>query len=209
METDSRQYFDAIAPEWDSLRATFFSESVREAAYCAAGVKAGELAADIGAGTGFITEGLVRRGLRVVAVDQSAQMLSELERKFSRERLLDCRVGTAENLPLKSTTMDYVFANMLLHHVESPPVAIQEMTRVLRPGGRLIITDLEEHGFEFLRVEQHDRWLGFNTVDVATWLKDARLRHVSVKSVGESCCARSCSSSESAKVAIFLGVGER
>ena len=50
--------------------------------------------------------------------------------------------------------MDYVFANMYLHHVDLPQVAIEEMARVLKPGGKVIITDMDEHDFDFLRKER-------------------------------------------------------
>jgi ubiquinone/menaquinone biosynthesis C-methylase UbiE len=55
---------------------------------------------------------------------------------------------------------------MLLHHVENPKVAIKEMVRILKPGGMIVITDLDEHKFEFLKTEQHDRWMGFKREDV-------------------------------------------
>ena len=42
----------------------------------------GKIAADIGAGTGFITEGLIRKGLKVIAVDQSEMILAEMKKKF-------------------------------------------------------------------------------------------------------------------------------
>lgn len=50
------------------MRETFFSEAVREKSISIAGVQPGKLAADIGAGTDFITEGLIQKGLRVIAV---------------------------------------------------------------------------------------------------------------------------------------------
>ena len=53
---DSKNYFDDVAPRWDAMRRGFFSESIREKAFSLAGVQPGELAADIGAGSGFITE---------------------------------------------------------------------------------------------------------------------------------------------------------
>jgi len=48
---------------------------------------------------------------------------------------------------------------MYLHHVEDPPAAIKEMVRILKPGGKIVITDADEHNYEFLRTEQQDRWL--------------------------------------------------
>jgi 2-polyprenyl-3-methyl-5-hydroxy-6-metoxy-1,4-benzoquinol methylase len=58
--------------QWDAMREEYFSASVREKAFAVASVQAGRPAADIGAGTGFLAEGLIQQGLRVIAVDQSA-----------------------------------------------------------------------------------------------------------------------------------------
>ena len=55
---------------------------VREKALSVAGVRAGELAVDVGAGTGFIAMGLVENGLRVIAVDPSESMLARLSEKL-------------------------------------------------------------------------------------------------------------------------------
>ncbi|MEE9198450.1 MAG: class I SAM-dependent methyltransferase, partial [Dehalococcoidia bacterium] len=122
----SKDYFDRVANQWDAMREGFFSEAVREKALSMAGVKRGELAVDIGAGTGFITEGLIAKGARVIVVDQSQAMLVEIEKKFAANDGLDCRLGEAERLPIPDEAVDYAFSNMYLHHVEEPPKAIEE-----------------------------------------------------------------------------------
>lgn len=205
----SKDYFDQVAPQWDSLRQAFFSDRVREKAYAVVGVREGAVAADIGAGTGFMTEGLLRRGLQVIAVDPSQAMLAEIERKFAAAEGIECRLGEADRLPIPDETVDYVFANMVLHHVEKPPQAIKEMVRILKPGGRLVATDLDEHHFEFLQTEQHDRWLGFRREDVRRWFIEAGLTDVAVDCVGEDCCAQSSSGTEHASVSIFVAWGEK
>ncbi|MEW5959823.1 MAG: arsenite methyltransferase, partial [Chloroflexota bacterium] len=201
--------FDHVAPQWDELRTAFFSDAVRDQALVAAGVQAGQVAADIGAGSGFMTAGLLRDGLRVIAVDQSEAMLAEMRRKFGREARVEYRLGQAEALPLETGSVDYAFANMYLHHVESPPQAIQEMVRPLKPGGKLVITDLDEHNFEFLRTEQHDRWLGFKREEVRRWFVAAGLQEVQVDCVGEDCCADSAGGDASARVSIFIATGQK
>jgi len=55
-EPGSREYFDRVASKWNEMRRSFYTEEVREAAYRKAGLVPGKTAADIGCGTGFITE---------------------------------------------------------------------------------------------------------------------------------------------------------
>jgi len=205
-ECDCKNYFETIAPEWDVMRQEFFSTAVRDRALASAGVGRGMTALDVGAGSGFISKGLVARGLKVIAVDQSAQMLAELAKELPG---VDCRVGEAELLPVADGSVDFVFANMYLHHVPDPAVAIGEMVRVLRPGGTLVITDLNEHDFDFLRREQHDRWLGFARPQVAVWYEAAGLQGVTVQSIDENCCASSCSCGDKARISIFLASGKK
>ncbi len=209
MHMSSMQYFNEVATRWDSMRKSFFPDSVRETAYREAKIEAGKIAADIGAGTGFITSGLLAAGVRVIAVDQSTEMLAQLQKKLGTDSGLDCRAGSAEELPIDSGSVDYVFANMFLHHVEDPPAAIREMARILKPGGRVVVTDLDSHTFEFLRTEQHDRWMGFRREDVQRWFADAGLETVHVDCAGDDCCSPSDAGSEEARVSIFIATGSK
>lgn len=205
----NKDYFDRVASQWDQMRQSFYSDAVREKALNSAGVQAGEIAVDIGAGSGFITEGLVAKGLRVIAVDQSEGMLTELRHKFHSVPTVEARKCYGEQLPILDDAVDYVFANMFLHHVESPLLAIREMARVLKSGGKLVITDLDEHSFDFLRQEHHDRWMGFKREDIGQWFIKAGLRSIHLEDAGESCCAQSECGTQSADVSIFLALCQK
>ena len=205
----SKDYFEKVADKWDQMRRGFFTEKVRKVAVAKANVQAGKWAADIGAGTGFITEELIQNGLKVIAVDQSEAMLEEMKKKFGRFDIIDYRVGEFNNLPIQNETVDYIFANMYLHHVDLPQVAIDEMVRALKPGGKVIITDMDEHEFEFLKEEHHDRWMGFKREDVEHWLREAGLENVEVECVEEECCADSVEGCEKASVSLFVAYGEK
>lgn len=205
----SKNYFEKVANQWDKMRKSFFSHKVLEAALAAADVQPGRLAADIGAGTGFITEGLIQNGLKVIAVDQSKAMLEVMKKKFARFDTVEYRIGQSNSLPIQDETVDYIFANMYLHHVNSPQFAIEEMARTLKPGGKVVVTDIDEHEYAFLRKEQHDRWLGFKREDIEQWFKEAGLKNVKVDGLGEDCCADSDECKEKASVSIFVACGEK
>ena len=203
----SRDYFNDIAEDWDAMRTSFFSEEVREVAYTLADVQNGKTAADIGAGTGFITEGLLKAGLQVIAIDQSENMLDNMKLKYKDYASLSCVQGDSDALPLDDQSVDYAFANMFLHHVVDPYIAIKEAYRILQPGGKLVITDLDEHHFTFLQTEQHDIWMGFDRSQVMKWFQEAGFVDVSVSGVGCNCCSDSEGSDEKASVSIFAAYG--
>ena len=207
--TGSRDYFDKVAGQWDVMREGFFTDSVRDKALAAIDATPGRTAADIGAGTGFISEWLIRAGLQVIAVDRSQAMLDVMRKKFGTSNLIDCRLSEGERLPIPDGGVDYSFANMYLHHVESPPEAIAEMVRILRPGGKLVITDLDEHDFHFLKVEHRDRWMGFKRTDIRHWLTESGLKDTTLDCVGENCCTESECGSESARISIFIATGTK
>jgi len=205
----SKKYFEKVASQWDQMRKNFFSDNVRDEAIAAANVKAGQLAADIGAGTGFIAEALVQKGLKVIAVDQSLAMLEEMKKKLSRFDTIDYRIGGSDNLPIPDETIDTIFSNMYLHHVKSPQVAIKEMVRVLKTGGKIVITDMDVHEYEFLKEEHNDWWLGFKREDIRKWFSEAGLQNVQIDCVGEDCCAESDCGNNKASVSIFIAIGTK
>jgi len=90
---------------------------------------------DLAAGTGKFTELLVARADRVVAVDPSEPMLSELRRKLPG---LTALIGTAEAIPLPDAGCDLVTVAQAYHWFDPEP-ASHEIRRVLTPTGRLAL----------------------------------------------------------------------
>jgi ubiquinone/menaquinone biosynthesis C-methylase UbiE len=207
MSDDTREYFESVAHKWDEMRRLFFGEGVRNAAIAAANITSSSIVADIGTGTGFIAEGALAAGARVIGVDSSDRMLAEARKRFG-EKGFEARAGDVESLPLSTAEVDVVLANMVLHHAADPSRAIREMSRVLKPGGRLVITDADSHMHEWLRTEQHDRWLGFERAEIAKWFGDAGLVDVTVTDTSELCCPISECGTK-AEITIFLARGTK
>ena len=204
---ETRQYFDGVADKWDGMREAFFGDGVRRSAIAAAEIRPGALVADVGTGTGFLAEAALDAGARVIGVDISDAMLAQVSARLAGKPF-EARHGDTQALPLATGEADAVVANMVLHHAMDPQAVIHEMTRILKPGGRLVITDADTHEHEWLRTEQHDRWLGFDRRDVVTWFTEAGLEDVRVGDTGEVCSPTSSGGTRAA-ITIFLARGRK
>ncbi len=88
---------------------------------------------DVGAGTGKLSSAVAALGHEVVAADPSLPMLQQLRRVVPVARSV---VGSAEDLPLPSSSVDVVVAGQAFHWFDADR-ALPEIARVLRPGGVL------------------------------------------------------------------------
>ncbi len=185
----ARDYFDRIADKWDTLRSGYFTEEVRAEVLRRLVPHPDMRVVDVGAGTGFLAIGLAPLVARVHCVDASAAMLDQARRNLAAHANVRYHVSDGERLPLPDASVDAVVANMYLHHAPDPARALGEMARVLRPGGRLVLTDLDSHSEEWMRAEMADVWLGFDRAQVREWLGQAGLEQVDVDCCGQDCRA--------------------
>jgi ubiquinone/menaquinone biosynthesis C-methylase UbiE len=97
---------------------------------------------DVGTGPGIMGFFLAELGHRVTGVDVSAGMLEEARRNANKLRLaIEFEKADGETLPFRDSTFDVVTNRLVLWTLPHPEHALNEWTRVLRPGGRLIIID--------------------------------------------------------------------
>ncbi len=99
--------------------------------------------ADCGAGTGNVVELLLRDGKEVVAIDVGRAMLSRLRSKpWAETDQLVIHQQSSEHLPnLEDASFDGVNILLALYDMENPGEALNEAIRILRPGGRIVITE--------------------------------------------------------------------
>jgi ubiquinone/menaquinone biosynthesis C-methylase UbiE len=107
----------------------------------------GEKVVDVGSGAGFdslIAARMVAPGGRVVGVDMTPAMLEKASRAAGEAGIgnVEFHLGYAEALPVEDGWADVVISNGVLNLVPDKPTALQEMARVLKPGGRLQIGDI-------------------------------------------------------------------
>ncbi len=207
----SSHHFVQMAEESETLRVGYFPEAVREAAIAAAYLRPELVVADIGTGTGFIAAGLAPLVRQVIAVDGSAAMLAVAQRNLAAFENVTYRVADGAALPFADGSLDAVFANMYLHHCPEPLAALTEMVRVLRPGGRLVLTDLDQHTHTWMREEMADAWLGFDRGQVKIWLRQVGLVNRIVDCTSQPCCADAATdaSADQAQISVFVATGSR
>jgi ArsR family transcriptional regulator len=143
--------------------------------------------ADLGAGEGLLSQLLAVRARRVWCIDNSPRMVevgTELAAKNGLANL-GYKLGDIEQVPLPDKSVDLAILSQALHHAQRPQIAVEEAYRILRPGGQLIVLDLNEHGFEKARELYADVWLGFSESALHGFLKKAGFAKVEVTSVAK------------------------
>ena len=141
--------------------------------------------ADLGAGEGLLSELLARRCKKVIAVDNSEKIVEFGAKKAKKNGLknLEFRLGDLQNPPIEPASVDLVILSQALHHAEDPCKAVAATHRLLKPGGQLLLLDLQKHQFEKARELYGDRWLGFPESDLHHWLEEVGFRQIEISVV--------------------------
>jgi SAM-dependent methyltransferase len=132
------EFFDHVRPWMNPYKYGWIMKRIeREAARLK-----DRLLLEIGCGLGFDSLEFLRRGVRVVATDLTPAAIQLARAHFAIEQVLpeDVRVENVLDLSFPDDTFDAVWANGVLHHTGDAPRAIAEIRRVLKPGGRAIIS---------------------------------------------------------------------
>ena len=146
--SDAHGGFDAWAATYDrsGLQGLFFdrvhARVVRELRRVLRGSPGAPVVVDVGCGTGRLLARLrgAFPGATLIGVDASAEMIAVAARKdaLAGVRLLE---ASAASLPLDDGSCDVVVSTISFHHWENQAGGLREVSRVLRPGGHLLLVD--------------------------------------------------------------------
>ena len=144
----AKRLFAGIAPQYERMGALLsFGQDARWRRFLVSRSNAvpGGRVLDVAAGTQLVSRALAAgRNVHVVAIDQSEPMLragGEPNRLAGLEGMIRPVLGQAEHLPFGDGSFDSVSFTYLLRYVDDPAAEVQELARVLRPGGSIAMLE--------------------------------------------------------------------
>jgi len=141
---------------------------------------------DLGTGTGRMLTLFADAYEAGYGFDLSREMLTVARANLDAAGVANAqvRLGDIFAPPLEAGSADTVCIHQVLHFLAEPDAAVREAARLLRPGGRLIISDFAPHDLEFLREEHAHRRLGFSDEEVEGWCAAAGLELAETATLG-------------------------
>jgi ubiquinone/menaquinone biosynthesis C-methylase UbiE/DNA-binding transcriptional ArsR family regulator len=175
----SQEFFASAAGGWDRLRQGLFGDGFYLWAVLGL-IDTRLVVGDLGCGTGELAETIAPYVRRVIAVDGSADMLDAARRRLASDNV-ELRQGELEALPLAAGELDVAMLSLVLHYSPEPQRALEEVARVVRPGGRLLVVDMQPHEREEYQQQMGHVWLGFSEKQISRFLTGAGFDDIRVR----------------------------
>ncbi|MFA6807756.1 MAG: methyltransferase domain-containing protein [Eubacteriales bacterium] len=143
MSETHRNYFNEQAPVWDEMMAHKPLERLN-LIFKPLGIKKGSVILDVGTGTGVmlpLLQAIIGSSGKIVAFDIAEEMLKQAREKNGNERIEYVQGDISATL-FDQHTFDEVICHACFPHFSDKQVAVKEIARILKPGGRVIITHL-------------------------------------------------------------------
>ena len=156
--------YDRLALRYDARWPSYISKSVQRT-LAHVNLQPGDRLLDVGCGTGELLAAIASQdsGAALMGLDPSPAMLAVARAKVPGATFIE---GTAESIPAESSSVDWLVTTSAFHYVQDPLAARREFRRVLRSGGRLVLTDWSA---DFVTMRLQARW---------SHLTDPAIRHV-------------------------------
>ncbi|MEM9954518.1 MAG: class I SAM-dependent methyltransferase [Chloroflexota bacterium] len=135
-ESSSHLQFDAVALEYDFMAETFHSSEL----FLKHLPKGRQLALELGCGSGILASDLSVYFNKIIALDLSAELLQIAQVKRYSRNVVYCQMDVNQ-LGLASG-FDYITSQNVFHHLNNIPIILEQLKQLLKPGGRLVLTDV-------------------------------------------------------------------
>ncbi|MGH7461668.1 MAG: ArsR/SmtB family transcription factor [Longimicrobiales bacterium] len=167
--TRSAAFFAAAAGQWDAVRREMFGVGA-EVMPLLSLLDSGSVVGDLGCGTGQVAAKLAPFVAEVIGVDASPEMIESAKQRAARYANVSIRQGQLEDLPVETGELDIALLMLVLHYIVDPARVLGEAARGLRPGGRLLVTDMVPHDRAEYQETMGHIWQGFSAEQLDAWL---------------------------------------
>ncbi len=176
----SEEFFATAAAGWDHLREGLFGDTFYLWAVLGL-IDPTLIVGDLGCGTGQLSATIAPYVARIVAVDASREMLDAARARLSESPNVDLRQGQLEALPIEDGELGAAMLSLVLHYSPDPARALGEAARVLRPGGRILVVDMQPHERVEYQQQMGHVWLGFSEKQIDRFLTGVGFADVRVR----------------------------
>jgi ubiquinone/menaquinone biosynthesis C-methylase UbiE len=187
----TRRWFDRRAGSYESGFTSRWRDPVQRGSLSALDLTADDRMLDVGCGTGAASRAAAATGATVVGIDLSPQMIQQAVGLADGIENVDFEVADAEQLPFGDREFTSVLCSNSFHHYPDPLEATREMTRVLAPGGRLVIGDacadraMARIADRFLRLLEPGHVRLYRSTELGSFLHGAGLTQVMLRRLME------------------------
>ena len=136
---NARLFYRYFSRVYDTINPYIWDDRMRNQALEWFNADRDDRVLDVGAGTGFATEGLLNHVDEVYALDQSRGQFEQAFRKFGKRGKVRFHMGDAERLPFDDDSFDKLWSSGSIEYWPNPVAALREFRRVVEPGGTVLV----------------------------------------------------------------------
>ena len=135
----ARSFYKYLSKVYDQVNPFIWDEEMRDQALSMLDIQPGDRVLDVGCGTGFATEGLLRYTDDVHGLDQSVHQLEQAFAKLGKRDRVAFYRGDAERLPFRDGSFDVVWSSGSIEYWPDPVATLAELRRVVKPGNPVLV----------------------------------------------------------------------
>ncbi len=170
--SDSRTFFKTVGSDWEAVRQDLFGDRFTSVALLSL-LDPSLNVVDIGCGIGNAASIIAPHVQSVVGVDREQSMLAQAKQRPDLAKNIEFIEGEANDLPLKSQSLDIALFCLVLHHIEPVQGSIQEACRVVKNEGRILIIDMQRHSHDEYQQTMGHVHKGFSKANIEKLAKNA------------------------------------